>query len=199
MINIDRLDKSSPYMKFYKHYDDCVSKKQKYPEAIVISSYDSNTNEVDARFVNLKYILGEEWIFFTNYNSPKSHQINEHKQISAVLHWDSIDVQIRLKAYAKKTSEIFSNKHFNLRSDAKNALAISSKQSSPIKTYEEVISNFNKVMLEKDSYEKRPSYWGGYSFTPYIIEFWKGHESRLNKRIRYTKVEKSWEVEILQP
>ena len=199
MINIDRADKSLPYMKFYDLYEDCLVNKQRNPQAIVISSYNTNTNEVDARLVNLKYILGEEWIFFTNYNSPKSIQINDHKQISAVLYWDSIDVQVRLKAFAKKTSDMFSNKHFNSRSDAKNALATSSDQSSPIKTYEEVISNFDKVMLDKNNYNQRPSYWGGYSFIPYTIEFWKGHESRLNRRIKYTKREQSWKAELLQP
>ena len=199
MIKIDRLEQSLPYKRFYNLYDNCLKNNQKIPQAIFISSFDVGTNEVDARLVNLKYVLGDEWIFFTNYNSPKSLQIDNHKQISAVLYWQSIDTQIRFKAYAKKTSGTFSDYHFNLRSNAKNALAVSSDQSMPIESYKKVKDNFNELMLNKENYQQRPSYWGGYSFTPYIIEFWEGHESRLNNRIKFTKKNDSWQSVILQP
>ena len=199
MINLDRADQSSPYMKFYSLYDNCLKNNQKNSQAIAICSFDSNTNEVDARFVNLKYILGDEWIFFTNYNSPKSIQFRNHDQISAILYWDSVDIQIRLKGKIKKTSEQFSDKHYNSRSDEKNALAFSSEQSSPIKSYQEVKDKFFNTLLNKKSYEKRPSYWGGYSFSPYSIEFWEGHKSRLNSREVFIKNKNLWQSIYLQP
>ena len=64
-------------------------------------------NEVDSRYVNLKYIKDSEWIFFSNYNSPKSIAFNAHNQVSAVIYWKSINLQIRI---LKIKGKIFLNK-----------------------------------------------------------------------------------------
>ena len=89
------------------------------------------------------------------------------------------------------------NENFN-RAEEKNALAISSSQSKPIDSYNQVKENYNKS-LKNDDLKKCPEFWGGYSFTPYYFEFWEGHESRLNKREAYEKSDDSWKHLILQP
>ena len=45
----------------------------------------------------------------------------------------------------------------------------------------------------------RPNFWGGYTFTPYYFEFWKGHKNRLNKREVFTFTNNIWESSFLQP
>ena len=114
MINIDKMSITEPYNMFRKYYEEARNKEQKIIEAISISSYDKN-NIVDSRFVNLKYVIDDEWIFFSNYNSPKSKQFESHDQISAVIYWNSINVQIRMKAKIQKTNLEFSNEHFQSR------------------------------------------------------------------------------------
>ena len=47
--------------------------------------------------------------------------------------------------------------------------------------------------------EKCPDYWGGYSFVPYYFEFWEGHQSRINKREVFEKIDNVWKHFILQP
>ena len=54
-------------------------------------------------------------------------------------------------------------------------------------------------MTSESTLEKRPEYWGGYSFTPYYFEFWEGHKSRLNKREVFKKDTNDWVKTILQP
>ena len=44
-----------------------------------------------------------------------------------------------------------------------------------------------------------PENWGGYSFTPYEIEFWEGNKFRLNKRDLYKKEGNIWNHFILEP
>ena len=102
MINIDKMSITEPYNMFRKYYEEARDKEQKIIEAISISSYDKKNNIVDSRFVNLKYVIDDEWIFFSNYNSPKSKQFESHDQISAVIYWNSINVQIRMKAKIQK-------------------------------------------------------------------------------------------------
>ena len=198
MIQFNNLNQEIPYLIFKEKYDKAVDAGQKGIEAISISSYNKEIAEVDSRYVNLKFITNDEFIFFSNYHSPKASAFNSHNQIAALLYWPSINVQIRIRAKIKKTSNEYNQKYFFDRSEEKNALAISSNQSKPIDSYDQVKENYNKS-LKNDDLKKCPEFWGGYSFTPYYFEFWEGHESRLNKREAYEKSDDSWKHLILQP
>ena len=198
MIQFNNLSQEIPYLLFKEKYDKALNAGQKSIEAISISSYNKEIKEVDSRYVNLKFISNNEFIFFSNYDSPKAAAFNSHSQIAASAYWASINVQIRIKAKIKKTSNEYNQKYFFDRLEKKNALAISSNQSKPIDSYSLVKKNY-KQSLENDDLKKCPEYWGGYSFIPYYFEFWEGHHSRLNKRDIYELDGKDWIHSILQP
>ena len=103
-----------------------------------------------------------------------------------------------MKAKIKKTSKEFNQQYFFNRSREKNALAISSKQSKPIGSFNKVKKNFFKS-LENDDLKTCPGYWGGFSFKPYEIEFWEGNDFRLNERNLYKKDKNRWVHSILEP
>lgn len=199
MINIQDINDSKPYSIFSELYHEAKNKNQTAIEAIAISSYNILLSEVESRFVNLKYIQDDEWIFFTNYNSPKSHQFASHQQISALFYWNSTNTQIRIKAEICKTSKDFSDQHYSKRSLDKNALAHSSDQSSFIKSYEEVLNRYTNILTNNNLLMQRPDYWGGFSFKPYYFEFWKGDKNRLNKRDIYELNNNEWKHSFLQP
>lgn len=199
MIKFINLSEERPYKEFKESYEKAIDKKQSAIEAVSISSYNNELNEVESRFVNLKYIVNDEWIFFSNYNSAKSKSFKLHPQISAVFYWKKINTQIRIKAKIYKTSEEFSDKHFASRSTEKNALAISSNQSNRINSYQEVVDNYNLALKNYENESKRPEYWGGFSFTPYYFEFWEGNEYRINKREVFSLKGNDWENFLLQP
>lgn len=198
MIKIESLNNDEPYLKYQELYDLALSKNQNQIERILIASFNTDLKEVNARYVNLKYVIKDEWIFFSNYESVKAKDFLTHNQITAVSYWSSIDVQIRMKATINKSSKEFSDKHFSLRSKEKNALAISSLQSQPVNSYKDVKNNYEKTLSSSDL-KKRPTYWGGYSFIPYYFEFWKGHESRINKREIYKNENNKWIKSFLSP
>ncbi len=199
MIQLENIAKSKPYIIFEKLYKEAVSKDQKYVEAMCISSYDEIENIPDSRFVNLKYIIGENWTFFSNYNGPKSKQFNSNNHISAIFFWNSLNVQIRMKAKIYKSDKDVSDEHFNNRNYKKNALAVSSMQSQSIESHEKIIENYEKAIKNKTLISNRPDYWGGYTFTPYYFEFWRGHEHRINKRDVFYKKDNHWKQKVLQP
>ena len=198
MIEFNSIKQEIPYLILKKKYDEALNNGQKGIEAISVSSYNNKIHEVDSRYVNLKFIINDEFIFFSNYDSPKASSFNSHDQIAALLYWSTTNVQIRIKAKIKKTSNEYNQKYFFDRLKEKNALAISSNQSKPIDSYSQVKENYNKS-LQNDDLKKCPEFWGGYSFTPYYFEFWEGHESRLNKREVYEKSDDNWNYFILQP
>ena len=198
MIQFKNLNKEIPYQLLKEKYDEALNAGQRNIEAISISSFNKEMSEVDSRYVNLKFISNDEFVFFSNYESPKAAAFNSHDQIAALLYWSSINVQIRIKAQITKTSKEFNQEYFFNRSKEKNALAISSKQSKKIGSFQQVKESYNKS-LDNDNLKKCPNYWGGYSFVPYKIEFWEGNEFRLNKRNLYKKNNSTWNHFILEP
>ena len=198
MINLINLSLEIPYQLFKDKYDEALNAGQRNIEAISISSYNKEVAEVDSRYVNLKFIINDEFIFFSNYKSPKALSFKNHNQIAVLLYWPSINTQIRMKAKIKKTSIEFNQRYFFDRAREKNALAISSNQSNRINSYNLVKENYEKS-LKNDDLKKYPKYWGGYSFSPYEIEFWEGNDFRLNKRNLYIKDNTSWNHFILEP
>ena len=108
MIEIKDIPSNSPYTLFNSYFEEAKKANQNPINAIAISSYNPKLGEVTSRFVNLKYIVKDEWTFFTNYLSPKAKDFQEHSQISALIFWESINVQIRIKAIIKKNDLIVS-------------------------------------------------------------------------------------------
>lgn len=198
MIKFNNINQGTPYQFLKEKYDEALNAGQKAIEAISISSFNKEINEVDSRYVNLKFINNDEFIFFSNYDSSKASAFNSHDQIAALLYWSSTNVQIRMKAKIKKTSKEFNQKYFFGRLKEKNALAISSRQSKQIGSFEQVKKNYEYALIN-DDLKTCPKYWGGFSFVPYEIEFWEGNEFRLNKRNLYLKEGSIWKHFILEP
>ncbi len=198
MIKFNNISSEKPFIIFKEKYDKAYQSGQKNIEAVSISTYNKESDIIDSRFVNIKFIENTDFIFFSNYNSPKSQAIRSHNQISALIYWPSINVQIRMKATIERTSVKYNEEYFKKRSFEKNALAISSDQSSSIDSYEDVKKNYTHVLNSADL-RSCPNYWGGYKFSPYFFEFWEGHSSRLNKREAFEKEKNDWKYFILQP
>ncbi len=152
-VDIKNID---PIILFKEKYEDAKQADQKNIEAICISSFNKTKNEVDSRFVNLKFVDGDEFIFFSNYDSPKSKAFMSHSQISACIFWESINTQIRFKAKIKRTSVKFNKKYFKKRSSEKNILAISSNQSNEIASFKDVLEKESLVHKDETAffYEK---------------------------------------------
>tara|TARA_B100001093_G_scaffold520517_1_gene617453 strand:- start:9183 stop:9779 length:597 start_codon:yes stop_codon:yes gene_type:complete len=198
MIEFINLSGEEPYALFKKNYHKAKNAGQKNIEAIVISSFNKEIKEVDSRFVNIKIIDNQKFIFFSNYNSPKAIAFNSFDQISALFYWSSINTQIRMKAIINKTTKNFNNEYFEKRNKEKNALAISSDQSKSSTSYNEIVSKYENIKKTKNLL-KCPDYWGGFSFIPYYFEFWEGHKSRVNKRLIFDKTDLDWKRSFLEP
>tara|TARA_B100001063_G_C16732500_1_gene540122 strand:+ start:245 stop:844 length:600 start_codon:yes stop_codon:yes gene_type:complete len=199
MIQFNNINSERPYQIFKSNYDDALSKGQEYIEAAAISSFSKKSNKVNSRYVNIKFIEKDRFIFFSNYNSPKSNEFDDNNHIAVLFFWSAIGLQIRMQGIVTKTSTKFNKNYFKSRDIRKNALAISSSQSSIIDGYEQVLKNYENAIKSKDLLEC-PDYWGGFEFCPESFEFWHGREFRLNLREKYQKKSnKNWEKIFLQP
>ena len=143
--------------KYLKKYYDQAKDTEKSIEAIALSTIDANKGQPFSRFVNIKYIERDKLIFFSNYNSNKSFQINTSNKVACIFFWKSINIQIRIEGRISKCSEELSNKHFSQRSKEKNVLAISSNQSQQIESYEKVKDKYKTAFDNYSEYTNRPS------------------------------------------
>ena len=53
--------------------------------------------------------------FFSNYHGPKNNQFENMLRFQQLFYWNTRPIQTRIKAKIKKTSQIFSDMHFNKR------------------------------------------------------------------------------------
>tara|TARA_B100000475_G_C14886816_1_gene268625 strand:- start:110 stop:703 length:594 start_codon:yes stop_codon:yes gene_type:complete len=197
MIDFNTKDMQIPFHKFIKYYNDAAALDQPNIEAACLSTV-SNNLKPHARFINIKYINNNELIFFSNYTSDKANNIKLNKNVALTFYWSLANIQIRIEGTIKKLSSIRSDNHWKNRSKYKNALAISSDQSSLSKSYQEILDNY-EYTLENSDLLHRPSFWGGYVIKPSYFEFWTGHKSRINKRKIFKKNGLNWSEYFLQP
>ena len=64
MIEFINISDELPYKIFKNRYEDAVSANQSIVEAVCISSYSSSNKEINARFVNLKFVNEKRVYFF---------------------------------------------------------------------------------------------------------------------------------------
>lgn len=156
---------------------------------------------VDARTVLVKGFDEEGFVFFTNYNSVKSRQLDENPNCCLLFFWKELERQVRINGRAERISAAESIAYFNSRPDGSKIGAWASPQSMVVagkswlkETFEFYAERFKHGEIPK------PPHWGGYRVKPLRIEFWQGRPSRMHDRILYTPSENDgWKIERLAP
>jgi pyridoxamine 5'-phosphate oxidase len=190
----------SPFIQFqqwWKAAEDCDILEL---NAVTLATADQ-TGMVDARTVLLKGFDDQGFVFFTNYNSAKSTQLDQQPQCCLLFFWKELERQVRINGVAERISNADSIAYFNSRPDGSKIGAWASPQSMVVagsaflkETYQYYAERFKHGEIPK------PPHWGGYRVKPSRIEFWQGRPSRMHDRILYTHdQEKGWKIERLAP
>jgi pyridoxamine 5'-phosphate oxidase len=169
------------------------------PNAMTLSTVDAK-GVPKARVVLLKEFTQEGFVFYTNYTSGKAQAIAQNNKVCISFFWPSLERQIIITGMAVKISEEKSIAYFNKRPRESQLGALVSDQSTSIDSREALEEKL--LDLEKQYQAKpiiKPAHWGGYLIQPTSYEFWQGRSSRLHDRIKYTKINNSWNIGRLQP
>ena len=195
-IDKDELD-IDPIKQFSIWFDQAMQAGLIEPSAMSLATAD---NEIGIRTVLLKFFDEKGFVFFTNYDSKKSMQIEKRQQGALLLPWLALERQVRIIGNIEKISKNESLKYFQSRPRDSQIGAWASKQSSKIDSRDVLVDQFASM---KKKFENKdiplPDFWGGYRLVPNSIEFWQGRENRLHDRIIYERENDGWSTSRLSP
>jgi pyridoxamine 5'-phosphate oxidase len=183
-----------PLLLFQEWFQFSLDSKVSEINAMVLST--SIDDKPSSRVVLLKEVIGDTFVFFTNYESKKGKSIEKNANVCLCFFWKELERQVRIEGIAKKISVERSNEYFYSRPEQSQIGAIVSNQSHKIKSREFLESMFEN--FPKDQISK-PENWGGYAVEPSMIEFWQGGKYRLHDRICYEKLDNNWTKYRLAP
>ena len=188
------LDKIvDPILLFKNWLSEAEKNEIRDPNAMHLATVSKN-GMPSVRTVLLKDIIDTSFVFYTNYESRKSNEINETAKGAICFYWKSLNRQVRLTGSINKVSDQVSDKYYQSRSRGSRIGAWASKQSRELESREVLME---KVKLLESKYDEdipRPTFWGGFALKPDEFEFWEDGDFRLHDRfvLKPTALENEW-------
>lgn len=169
------------------------------PEAMTLATC-SDGGFPSARMVLMKEFSQDGFVFFSNYESRKSHELAENPHAALVFHWGVLQRQVRVEGSVTRIPEHASKAYFTSRPRGRQIGAWASKQSRELpdtKILRDRVNELNKRFAGKEV--PLPPFWGGYLVCPKRIEFWQGRPNRLHDRLVFERSEGCWVNHRLYP
>jgi pyridoxamine 5'-phosphate oxidase len=199
-----RLDESSvepdPFAQFEAWFGDANRSGVLDPHAMTLATAGLD-GRPSARVVLLKDLSPAGLVFFTDYRSRKSQELDANPQATVLFYWGELERQVRITGRVARTPRETAEAYFTTRPVGSQLGAWASRQSEVLPggraeldgRLREVTSRYagGPVPL--------PPHWGGWRLVPDEFEFWQGRESRLHDRIRYRLDRAAWVIERLSP
>lgn len=196
----EHLESSDPITLFEDWFNDAKKSGLLLPEAMSVSSV-SKDGQPSSRMVLLKSFDQDGFVFYTNYGSRKSQEIEENGKVALLFHWSVLQRQVRIEGTLEKISKEESEKYFHSRDKGSQIGAWASKQSQQLKHNDELkerVKAFEDKFASEDQIPL-PEFWGGWRIKPHYIEFWQGRASRLHDRLCFERDGESWQHYKLHP
>jgi pyridoxamine 5'-phosphate oxidase len=202
-FNRQKLDlndlKPDPFDQFDDWFKVALNEIALDPNAMALATV-SPEGIPSLRTVLLKYYDKSGLVFFTNYGSRKSAQIEENHHVSCMFLWLPLERQIIIEGRAERISKAESLKYFASRPLGSQLGAWVSNQSSIISSRSILMSKLEEIKNKfKDGKIPIPDFWGGYRIIPHRFEFWQGGENRLHDRFLYELHDDLWDIKRLAP
>ena len=187
----------SPIEQFSLWFSQAMEANIIEPSAMSLATSDDS---IGIRTVLLKYFDEKGFVFFTNYESKKSRQIQNNPQAAILFPWLALERQVKIIGSVEKISKLESFKYFSSRPKDSQIGAWASQQSSRISSRSVLAEQFLSMKKKFSGGEiPLPDFWGGYRVVPKSIEFWQGRENRLHDRFIYELRDSSWNINRLSP
>lgn len=190
---------ADPIAQFRQWFDAALTAGVPEPNAMHVSTVTVD-GRPDGRIVLLKDVSDEGFVFYTNYESRKGHELTTHPFAALTFFYPELERQIRIEGRVSKVAPAESDAYFSSRPRGSQIGAWVSHQSTVIAD-RSVLESRQRDLEQQFAGQAvpRPPYWGGFRVAPDVVEFWQGRPSRLHDRVRYRLTDNQWLIERLSP
>ena len=190
---------TDPFSLFQSWYDEAVAAEVNDPDAMALASVDAG-GMPSVRMVLLKEWAADGFVFYTNYESRKSGELDAAAKAAFCIHWKSLRRQVRVVGPVSRVDAARSDAYFASRGRGSRIGAWASAQSRPLDSRDSLAAAVAEVEARFPDDVPRPPHWGGFLIEPQEIEFWADGEHRLHDRFRFTPdAAGGWDVSRLNP
>jgi pyridoxamine 5'-phosphate oxidase len=190
---------ADPIEFFGRWFEEAKASEPKLADACCLATADAD-GRPSARYVLLKGFGDDGFDFYTNYDSPKAHDLDANPRACLAFHWKSLDRQLRVDGPVARMSAEDSDAYFASRDRVSRIGAWASLQSKPMEgrfEFEQRIARYTARYAVGAI--PRPEGWGGYRLRPERVEFWEDRKFRLHVRHVYTRTPGGWDFVELYP
>ena len=190
---------TDPFSLFQSWYDEAVAAEVNDPDSMALATVDAG-GMPSVRMVLLKEWAADGFVFYTNYESRKSGELDATAKAAFCIHWKSLRRQVRVVGPVSRVDAARSDAYFASRGRGSRIGAWASAQSRPLDSRDSLAAAVAEVEARFPDDVPRPPHWGGFLIEPQEIEFWADGEHRLHDRFRFTPdAAGGWDVSRLNP
>jgi pyridoxamine 5'-phosphate oxidase len=198
---ISRADlEADPCLQFQHWFEDAIGTGIPEPNGMSLATVGADSQPW-LRTVLLKLYDEQGFVFYTNYESNKAHQLEANPRVALLFPWVALARQVAITGRAVRIPRTESLKYFATRPRGSQIGAWASPQSQVIRSRSLLDAKVEEIKRKFAQGEvPLPSFWGGYRVVPHTIEFWQGRKNRLHDRFRYSREPgEGWRIERLAP
>ena len=141
-LNSCFMDLNNPFELFKSWMTEAEKKETRDPTASSLAT-SNKEGQPNVRMVLLKGISSKGFVFYTNLNSQKSHDLKENPKAAMCFHWKSFNRQMRILGSVTQVEKEEADNYFNNRSYESRISAWASDQSDTMKERSELLKKID--------------------------------------------------------